>query len=163
MNTAVEIRGGRSLVLFLFCIIFCWWGMSGKAYTQAITTEETINYLNTKFDGNCSFKLKKGEVIVTFFKNGEEYRIDRLALHELDPESVVYLAEEGAIVVYCRERSNDCLQREIKRLKKVDYYGRFNLVVKGMDAKSRNGVLAALVHLIKLEIFSDHERITPFE
>jgi hypothetical protein len=143
-------------LIFVLCL-------TTSAVGQAITQKQTLTYLNQKLEGKCEFTIKKGYLLVTFLKGEDPFRIDRLSLRELDPDRVVYDKEEESVYVYCGNDLNDCVKREIKHLKKIDYYGRFNLIVKGMDTKSIMGIKEALIHLIKLDLYSDHERTQPFE
>lgn len=154
----ISLRSSFYLISFFFIL------QSSYTFSQKpITFKETLEYLNKKFEGKCSFRDKKRYVEVTFEKGGEVYRIDKVHLAEMDADLVSYSTEEESVIARCKETFPECIEREIIRLNKIDQYFRLSLPVAGMDQKSIEGVREALVHLIKLVVYSDHERTAPFE
>jgi len=131
-------------------------------FSQEVTTERTINYLNAKFLNKCSFEMKNF-LVVEFLKDGKKYRQDKVVPQSLDPNLINYLSEDNVIKLSCIPESGECFTRWIYENDIKRFYPRLNLPVEGMDSTTVNGVELALKHLIRLSLDPKYKLYEFFE
>lgn len=118
------------------------------AVAQEITMGQTLEYINKNVGNNCSVEIKK-QLIVKFYKNGEIYRQDKVYIEDLDSDAVVYLHDEKAVTLRCKEGIEGCIERKLYINKIKRAYSRLSIIVNS-DEKAGKGLEKAFIHLIKL-------------
>jgi hypothetical protein len=141
------------LILFTF--------LSTTTWSQFINMDQTINYLNDKFDGSCIVDTKKADLVLKFYENNEEIRMDLASFDELDQESVIYNYEEKSLIIKCLDRQA-CVFRKLHKEKIKRYYKRINIPFEG-DSISNKGLEKAFKHLILLVKYDSYKSNEPFE
>lgn len=150
--------------------------ISAFAQTQpqtGITMQQTIEFLNKKMGSGIVISLAKNEqIVISFYKNGAVYKIDKIYLETLDSNKVSFSAEEKALILRCKSPENlegkmkkfkdGCVEREIIDKEIIGAYGRCNLEI-GTDKKKIASVQKAIIHLIKLAQNEEYSSSIPFE
>jgi len=155
MNSSTTIKTLPLLTFFFLVTLF------SPANAQEITEDQTLEYINSKLADGCQVQTKK-LFNVTFSKNGDVFREDRIALEDLDPESMSYNEEEGKLIVRCYDRSGKCIDRSIYKQDLRRGYSRIAFPLKG-GVEEAEGIQKALLHLINLEMDDDYSSSEWFE
>ena len=128
---------------------------------QKITMEQTLEYINKNVGDKCTVEIKK-QLIVKFYKNGEIYRQDKVYIEDLDSYAVVYLHDEKAVILKCKEGIEECIERRLYVNKIKRAYSRLSIIVNS-DEKAGKGLEKAFIHLIKLVQEPRYKSSEPFE
>ena len=149
----------KAIFSIFFSLLF---GLSGIVTAQKdnISSEETLNYINGKFQGNYVLKNKRGVLVIEVYKDGKINRTDEVAIEDLNPENVYYAPDEKAIVVRCI--ANDCISRKTVVPKTKGQFSRINFAGE-FDKKTQNGLLNAFEHLIRTFQDNKYKSLKPFE
>lgn len=152
--------GLLSFSFLLACLCTAFTFESGKK-EKGITAKETIEFLNKKIDPTIRFELKKGGVMVSFFRDDVVFRQDLYFPEDQDVKTVKYIEEEGVFSIKCFKGSK-CVDRNLIEQGIRREYGRFSIPYKG-DAKSVESIRQAFVHLIRNAQENKYSRTEPFE
>ncbi len=145
--------------LLLLCFIVLQFITTVNA--QEITMQQTLEYINKNLGKNCSVEIKK-QLIVKLYKNGEIYRQDKVYIEDLDSDAVVYLHDENAVILKCKEGIEECIERRLYVNKIKRTYSRLSIIVNS-DEKAGKGLERAFIHLIKLVQEPGYKSSEPFE
>jgi hypothetical protein len=132
------------------------------SFSQEVTTERTINYLNSKFINKCKFDMTK-DFTVEFIKDGVKYRQDKVIPQYLDPNLIIFIPEDNVIKISCIPGGEECFTRWIYEKDIKRFYNKLNIPVEHLDSVSRNGVELALKHLIRLSLEPKYKLYEFFE
>ena len=135
--------------------------------------DQTVAYLNKKLGDNFKIELiKQKQLIISFYKRGAVYKIDKVYIETLDTNAIQYSDEENMLILRCKDDKflegnlkkfrDGCVEREIKVKDMIGQYARINLEV-GSDKNKISSLTKAFIHLIKLEQVEDYSSSTPFE
>ena len=171
----------KKIILFLSCLIsqISYFSHAQNSKQKEITMEQTLEYLNKKLGKDFTIELEidhienhRSPMIISFYKNGAVYKIDKVYLEVLDFNKVVFSEEEKMLILYCKSAEelggklkklkDGCVDREILDKKTRGKYGRINLDV-GMDKKKIASLKKAFTHLIKLDQDEEYSSSVPFE
>lgn len=140
---------------------------------DGITMEQTIEFLNDKLGNDLKIELiKRKQIVITFFKKGTVYKIDKIYLETLDTNNIVYSQEENMLILHCKDEKflegslkkfrDGCVEREIPEKDMVGAYARSNINV-GSDKKKIESIKKAFIHLAKLVQEEGYHSNAPFE
>ena len=163
----------KSAVIFTAIFLIYFSVRAQQPQKAGITMEQTIDYLNKKLGNNFKIELiKKKQMIVTFYKNGRVYKIDKVYIETLDTNDIKYNEEEKMLILHCKDEKeltgnlkkfiDGCVEREIPDKDMTGAYARINLEV-GSDEKKIASLRKAFIHLIKLEQDEEYNSSVPFE
>ncbi len=134
-----------------------------KGNAQNITMEETVKYINSKFDGKCKLEVIKGFVQAQFYEGREVYRKDKVAVNDLDMMKMGFEKEESLFFIPCKGDQEGCVERNLYVNKIKKQYSRLSFVVEN-NQKNIDGLSEAFIHLYKLvDGPSGYSRTKPFE
>lgn len=143
----------KKTVILFFSIL-----VSISAFSQGKSVQETVDYINSKDPNNFQVRVvKERELIIDYFKGGENYKTDQFYLATMDPSKTEYSAEESALIIRCMEEmpkefkkmQEGCIAREFHTKGKLSYYNRTLIHYEGNEA-SRQGLINAFNHLIRI-------------
>jgi len=150
-----EMLSVMATVVFMICTPL-------MSQAQTLDQDYTIKYINSRLN-NCDIQVNKNSfLIVTFYSKGQKARIDELFIGDIDPTSIAYFPEEGAVILRCTEKQGDCVKREMLLRDAISYYPRVNLT-SGCSENDCKALERAVKHLVLLNTDSDYARTTPFE
>lgn len=164
----------RFISIFIYFILFLVCNGIAQGPQAGISSEQTVEYLNKKLGKEFLIELAEDnqQMVISFFKNGMVYKVDRVYLMTLDAGKVSFSQEEKALILRCRNAdelegkfrkfSKGCFEREIIEKNTIGTYGRTNLEV-GTDKKKIDSLQKAFIHLIKLAQEEEYHSSIPFE
>ena len=135
-----------------------------KGFSQnKISIDQTLDYINSKLQPKVKAEVKGGYLLLTFTNDkGEVYRKDKVALDALDHTAIEYVEEEKMITLRCLNGA-ECDERQLNTTTKVTRnYNRVTIVYEGED-RSKEGLLNAFGHLVKLVNVKSYKDHQPFE
>lgn len=135
-------------------------GLSVSTFAQHKNFEETIAYLNTKVGEDVKITSKKDMVTFTTKKNGSTYKIERVAVMDLNPGTIENKPEEGGVIMRCT--GDPCIERKIPSKKVKGGYNRMIVEIPG-EEKDVNGFINAMRHLIMVSRDENYKNDRPFE
>lgn len=138
-------------------------------FAQGKSTQETIDYINTKYPDRFKVHVEKErEMSIDFYKGGENYRTDRIYLETLDADKTGFSEEEGSLILRCREElgkgwkkfEDGCIERTFHNKGKASMYARVNIHIPNED----KGLENAFNHLIRIaQDEGEYEYVETFE
>ncbi|HBF88782.1 MAG TPA: hypothetical protein DDX39_09085 [Bacteroidales bacterium] len=146
----------------VFCISFLSFFLFSTCFSQEVTMEKTIDYLNKKLQGKCKISLKSLATI-EFLQENQVYREDKFHLQSLDPSLVIFIPEDNVVKLSCVADEEECFARWIYKNDIKRYYSRLNIPTEGLDEKSIQGIEKAFKHMIKLSLEPDYKLYEFFE
>jgi hypothetical protein len=144
--------------LFLSCSVF--------AYSQDISMEQTLEYINGKLGGKCSLDVSHGVINSLCRENGQVVREEQAPIHDLDINSIKYDAQYNIIYIDCKGGGKDkCDNREIFNIGPKSVYRGYSRISweAHLDEKSAEGMKKALVHMMRLVLEPKYKSSEPFE
>jgi hypothetical protein len=151
----------RNKFLLLATLLFVF--LMGPVYSQNITMEQTLTYINKKLEGQCKIEVIKGVIIARFFEKNEEFRKDKAAVKELEIQHAGYESEEKIFFIPCKEGIEECVERQLYAMKVKKYSSRLSFVTENNE-KTIKGLTEAFGHLAKLVSGpATYSRTEPFE
>ncbi|MEP7169007.1 MAG: hypothetical protein ABI855_06505 [Bacteroidota bacterium] len=146
-------------VIFSFLISF----FTLNSFSQDITMQQTLNYINGKFAGKCSLDVSKGVLMAVYQTNGQNVREDNVGVNYLDTNNMKYDAEYNIFSINCKGApSKKCVTRDLYVRKESHDYARISWEVY-LDEKGTNGLKKAFKHLIRLVLDSKYKSSDTFE
>lgn len=135
--------------------------LSTHAFSQGISMEETLGFINKKTEGMYKLEVDQRELTIDVFTEEGHIRQDRVMVDDLSWEKVKYYPKEKSLVVRCEYEGDNCITRKllIKGLK--DHIHRFNFIIE--DEKDAEAIKKAMVHMIKLVRVKKYSGSEPFE
>jgi hypothetical protein len=158
-----------SMMMFLFVF-----SIFAQPKVEGIGFDQTVEYLNKKLGSDFKVELanKNRQLVISYFKGGNIYKIDKVYLETLDSTKVSFSDEEKALIVRCKNPNelegkmkkfrDGCVEREIMDKNTIGAYGRMNLEI-GTDKRKIKALQNAIVHLIKLGHDPQYISNVPFE
>jgi len=147
---------------FKYCLILLWWiGPHLNTHGQAITMEQTLEYINNKLKPTSELTVDRGILVSRYFKNGQIVREDQVMCKDLDMTTVEYDIQSGIFSINCKSASK-CVDRQMFVRKIQRDYGRISFPVK-LNGKSILGMEKAFVHMTKLVLDPKYQSTEPFE
>jgi hypothetical protein len=134
-----------------------------QSFSQEITMEQTLNYINGKFAGRCSIDVSKGNLIAIYQSGGQTVREDNVGVNYLDVNSMKYDNEYNIFSINCKGApSKRCVTRDLFLRKESQDYSRISWEVY-LDEKGVNGMKKAMTHMIRLVLEPKYKSSEPFE
>jgi hypothetical protein len=129
----------------IICFVFALYSVI--SFSQNISIEETLTYINGKLTGKYILDVKKGLLLVTSYKEDMKMMDETLLITDLNPD-VIYSQEENALIIKCAD-ADKCIERKEYLVKKKNYFSRLKIVTPE-DDKTVKGLQKAFLHMIKL-------------
>jgi hypothetical protein len=151
---------GRIIVTFFF-IVF-----SFKSFSQEITMQQTLDYVNQKLGGRCSVDVSKGVIISVYQVNGKNVREDQVNISDLDIGSIKYNAQESIFSINCKgSPGKKCVSRELWTIGPSSVYRPYARISweAYLDEKGAEGMKKAFTHMIRSVIDPKYKSSEPFE
>ncbi|HKR03237.1 MAG TPA: hypothetical protein VJY62_01270 [Bacteroidia bacterium] len=134
-----------------------------QSFSQEVTMQQTLDYINGKFAGKCSIDVSKGVLISVYQSGGQNVREDQVGMNYLDINSMKYDKEYNIFSINCKGApSKKCVTRDLFVRKESNEYARVSWEVY-LDEKGVNGMKKAMTHMIKLVLDSKYKSSEPFE
>jgi|SRR6185436_624195 len=134
-----------------------------QAFSQEVTMQQTLDYINGKFGGRCSIDVSKGVLISVYQQNGQNVREDQVGVNYLDTNAIKYDQEYGVFSINCKGApSKKCVSRDLFIRKESRDYARISWEVS-LDTKGVNGMKKAFIHMIRLVLESKYKSSEAFE
>ena len=125
----------RPLSFLLICLI---------SSVRLCAQGDGLAELNQAFGGRVSFDIDhEDRLIVDHHDASGHYRQDVAYVEFLDPQSIAWSEEEKAILVRCLPGQEQCIDKEIFKMKTIRPTGRMNLSYEG-DPMARQMTMNAL-------------------
>ncbi len=135
--------------------------LSAKSQAQEnITVQQTLDYINSKFNGKYVVSINYGVLIATYFDGETKYREDQAPVKDLSADHVYFNSKTGMLLVNCTNPQKKCVTREFlgKRL----FYSRISFPIN-YPSKTTDGLVKAFQHLIRLINEKNYKSAEPFE
>jgi hypothetical protein len=146
-------------LIFSFLVSF----LTFQSFSQDITMQQTLDYINRKFAGRCSIDVSKGNLIAIYQVNGQNVREDNVGVNYLDLNSMKYDSEYNIFSINCKGApSKKCVTRDLFVRKESQDYARISWEVY-LDEKGVNGMKKAMTHMIRLVLEPKYKSSEPFE
>jgi hypothetical protein len=146
-----------------FILIFFSLFISIISVSQEVTKEKTVKYINEKLKDYCIFDIKDTKLIINFFKDGENYRQDKMFGDALDYKTIFYSEDEKSIIMKCLSSEDECIERNIYKQNAKKPYTRLAINVEHLDQKSIDSLIKAFAHMIRLCGEPDYKLFEFFE
>lgn len=117
------------------------------SFSQNISMEETLSYINRKLIGSYQIDVKRGLLLLTSYKGNSKMMEEIILVTDLKPE-VIYSEEEKAIIIKCTD-ADKCIERKEYLVEKKNYFSRLKIVTPE-DEKTVKGLQKAFLHLLRL-------------
>jgi hypothetical protein len=134
-----------------------------RGFSQEVTMQQTLNYINSKFAGKCSIDVSKGVIIAVYQANGQNVREDQVGVNYLDVSSMKYDSQYNIFSIDCKGApSKKCVSRDLYVRKESHDYARISWEVY-LDEKGVGGMKKAFTHMIRLVLEPKYKSSEPFE
>jgi len=151
----------KSFVQIILFTIFLIKGSFIPAFSQGITMEETLEYINRKLAPHSKVDVLRGVIVSQYFDAGTLVREDQALCKSLDINTIKYDPENRILSINCASNQK-CVDRQLFVRKIQRDYNRLSFPVT-LDAKSTEGMRKAITHMIKLVLDTKYESFDPFE
>ena len=139
---------------------------SFTCFSQEISMQQTLDYVNGKLAGRCSVDVSKGVIIAVYQVNGENVREDQAAVNDLDINSMKYDIENSIFSINCKgSPGKKCVSRQLFKLGPSEIYRPYARISweAYLDEKGAAGMKKAFTHMIRLVLESKYKSSEPFE
>ena len=136
-------------------------GTSGPVFSQGITMEETLEYINRKLAPHSKVDVLRGVIVAQYFDAGTLVREDQVLCKSLNINAIKYDSENRILSIDC-SGSQKCVDRQLFVRKIQRDYNRLSFPVT-LDSKSMEGMQKAITHMIRLVLDPKYESFDPFE
>lgn len=130
-------------------------------FSQGISMEETLEYINRKLGPQSKVDVLRGIIIAQYFDGPTLVREDQVMCKALDINTIKYDYENRILSIDC-SANQKCVDRQLFVRKIQRDYNRLSFPVT-LDAKSTDGMKNAITHMIKLVLDPKYENLDPFE
>jgi hypothetical protein len=127
---------------------------------ENISIQQTLDYINNKFNNNVVVSINYGVIIATYNEGGNKYREDQCNIKDLDADKVVYNPKTKMLLLNCKSPTQKCITREF--LEKRLYYNRISFELNA-SGKTIDGLVHAFKHLIRSVNEKNYKSAEPFE
>ncbi|MCB0396165.1 MAG: hypothetical protein KDD36_05905 [Flavobacteriales bacterium] len=130
---------------------------------DVITMDQTIAFIQSKMNDHCRLDMKNGgKLVITYFRDGVDYREDILFTADMDTAQISYNPDEQSINIHCMEGEDECVTRRLYKDKERRFYSRVNFAF-GFSPEEAQVLMDAFKHMIILVKDDKYERTKPFE
>lgn len=147
----------RSSVIFIFLTF----QFHSSSFSQDITMEQTVEYINSKLKPYSELTVDRGILVSRYFNNGTLVREDQVMCKDLDLATMNYDTDYGLLSINCR-KGYKCVDRQMFVRKIQRDYSRISFPV-GPETGGHQGLQNAITHLIKMVTEPGYTSSTPFE
>lgn len=149
----------RKCFLFSLCLFF----PVMKILAQEVTMEQTIAFINKKLGSQCTLEVSHGIINAKYYKpDGTLYREDKVSTKELDYTKIRFEPEEKVLYVSCKDKYDECVDRQLYITKVHGHYSRLSFVVNP-DPKTIESMTKAFSYLIRFATDSKFKTNDPLE
>ena len=143
-----------------FVSTLCILMLHGISFSQEITVEQSVEYINNKLKPYSELTVDRGILASRYFNNGVLVREDQVMCKDLELSSMRYDSDYGLLTIDCKK--SKCVDRQMFVRKIQRDYSRISFPV-GPDPKGHQGLQNAISHLVKLVTIPNYQSSTPFE
>jgi hypothetical protein len=144
----------------LFALVLCLLKLNNIAFSQEISIEQTVEFINTKLKPYSELTVDRGILVSRYFNNGVLVREDQVMCKDLELSSMNYDIDYGLLSIDCKK--GKCVDRQMFVRKIQRDYSRVSFPI-GPDPKGHEGLKNAITHLIKMVTIPGYQSSNPFE